>query len=220
MIKLIKEFLNNFQDLSQYYDFLINKTKNHENIGLTNEKIIDEFFVIVKHKNKILSYKNKLKKIIKSKNYFFIKNLITKNNYNINFEYLINELNKYQEETKRNFSYEQLSIIPFLLSIIYIEKLNILCREEYIKLVDIEDVSNIISSKEELSIKDFIPNNFDLKNNLHYIFEINNQLKNIKKNNHKIFKDLNNYLTEKEVNLKDLINEEYQKKITDRKSVV
>ena len=150
MIKLIKEFLNNFQDLSQYYDFLINKTKNHENIGLTNEKIIDEFFVIVKHKNKILSYKNKLKKIIKSKNYFFIKNLITKNNYNINFEYLINELNKYQEETKRNFSYEQLSIIPFLLSIIYIEKLNILCREEYIKLVDIEDVSNIISSKEEL----------------------------------------------------------------------
>ena len=214
MIKLIKEFLNNFQDLSQYYDFLINKTKNHENIGLTNEKIIDEFFVIVKHKNKILSYKNKLKKIIKSKNYFFIKNLITKNNYNINFEYLINELNKYQEETKRNFSYEQLSIIPFLLSIIYIEKLNILCREEYIKLVDIEDVSNIISSKEELSIKDFIPNNFDLKNNLHYIFEINNQLKNIKKNNHKIFKDLNNYLTEKEVNLKDLISEEYQKKIT------
>ena len=40
MIKLIKEFLNNFQDLSQYYDFLINKTKKEKYYGTKHKNSI------------------------------------------------------------------------------------------------------------------------------------------------------------------------------------
>ena len=98
------------------------------------------------------------------------------------------------------------------LVIIYTEELNELCHDEYIKLVDKEDVEKIINSKSNITLDSFINSNFDLKNNYHYIFEINNQLYRVD-NNAYIFKELNEYLKDNSVILKDIVNEAQGKQV-------
>lgn len=215
MTKIIKQFFNNFQDITEYYNFLVNKTKNHEYVEITNEWLIDNYYLLVEHKNNILASKKDLEKSKKilDKNFYFVKSLIAKKNYNITFKYLAEELRNYQKETGIPFTYRELCNIFPLLILIYTERLNDLCREEYTKLVDKEDVEAVIEAKEVLSLDDFIPVNFDIANNGHYIFEINNQVGKTSKNKHEVFKNLNEYLKENQVSLKEIINEEYQKKI-------
>ncbi len=212
MIKLIKTFLKNFQNISEYYNYLEYKTKNNENIGNTNEILIANYYILIKHKNNNLNNCRKINN--KSlKNYYLIKSFLTKNNYNLSFNKLVEELNNHQSKTKKKFTYQELSNIYLIMSLIYIEKLNNICREEYHKLINKSDVKNIIKSHKKLNLNDFIPNNFDLFNNKNYIFEINKQIRNIKESI-EIFKELNNYLKENQLSLKEIINEENQIEIS------
>ena len=214
MAKLIKNYLNNFGDITEYYNFLVNKTKNHEYVDITNEWLIDNYYLLAEHKNTITTNMKEIKKNIKiiNSNYLILKNIVSKKNYNINFKFLVEELKEYQKENKKTFTYKELQCIVPTLIFIYTERLNNLCREEYAKLVDKEDVANIIAKQENLTLQSFIQENFDLKNNGHYIFEINNQMYRLK-NRNEIFKQLNEYLKENQVSLRDVINEEFQNKI-------
>ena len=63
MANILKKFLTNFDDITEYYNFLVNKTKNHEYVEITNEWLIDNYYLVVEHKNNILNYKGKIKKI-------------------------------------------------------------------------------------------------------------------------------------------------------------
>ena len=214
MAKMIKNFLNNFGDITEYYNFLVRKTKDHEYVDITNEWLIDNYYILAEHKNTIMNQMKDIKKNIKiiNSNYPILKNIVSKKNYNINFRYFVEELKNYQKETKKNFTYKELQCMVPTLIFIYTERLNNLCREEYAKLVDKEDVDNVIKKQENLSLQSFIQDNFDLKNNGHYIFEINNQLYRLK-NRNEIFKQLNEYLQENQISLKEVINEEFQNKI-------
>jgi len=214
MAKMIKNYLNNFGDITEYYNFLVRKTKEHEYVDITNEWLIDNYYILVEHKNTIMNSMRDIKKNIKviNSNYLILKNIVMKKNYNINFKFLVEELKNYQKETKKNFSYKELQMVIPTLIFIYTERLNNLCREEYSKLVDKEDVDKIIKKQDNLSLQSFIPENFDLKNNGHYIFEVNNQLYRLK-NRNEIFKQLNEYLKEHQISLKEVINEEFQNKI-------
>ena len=143
MAKLIKNYLNNFGDITEYYNFLVNKTKNHEYVDITNEWLIDNYYILAEHKNTITNSMKQVKKNIKAinRNYPILKNIVSKKNYNINFKFLVEELKDYQKESKKIFTYQELqSIIPTLI-FIYTERLNNLCREEYAKLVDKEDIN-------------------------------------------------------------------------------
>ena len=215
MANIIKKFLKDFEEISEYYNYLVNKTKNHEYVEITNEWLIDNYYLLVEHKNNILSYKKDLKKNAKiiTENYYFLKNILNKKNYNIDFQYLVKELKKYQKDNNKSFTYKELSTIISTLILIYTERLNLLCKEEEKKLQDREEISKIIKKHESLTIKSFIPNNFDLNNNYHYIFEINSQLPKVGLYSNNIFKDLNEFLKENNVSLKELINEEYQKRL-------
>ena len=73
---------------------------------------------------------------IMNDNYYFLKNIVSKKNYNINFKNLVEELKKYQKETNKTFSYRELSTIFPLLIFIYTEKLDNLCKE-YLESSDI-----------------------------------------------------------------------------------
>ena len=214
MANMYKTFLKNFDNITEYYNFLANKTKEHEYVEITNEWLIDNYYLLVEHKNNILSIKSKIKKNNKiiSDNYYFLKTIASKKNYNITFKYLVEELKKYQKDNNKTFSYRELSSIFPTLVFIYTEKLDQLCREEYNKLVDKYDVSKIINEQEDIALDSFIPDKFDIEKNSHYLFEINNQLHKAKGNSN-LFKELNEYLQNKNVSLKDLINEEYQKKL-------
>ena len=214
MANIIKKYLKNFESITKYYYFLVNKTKNHEYVEITNEWLIDNYYILAEHKNNIVSNKKRLTKELKTinSNYYILKNIVSKKNYSISFNYLIEELKRYQKETKKVFTYKELKYILPTLIIIYTEELNELCHEEYIKLVDKEDVEKIIETKSNITLDSFINSNFDLKNNYHYIFEINNQLYRLE-NNAYVFKELNEYLKENSVILKDIVNEEFQNKI-------
>ena len=215
MANRLKKFFSNFGDITEYYNFLVNKTKNHEYVDITNEWLIDNYYLLVEHKNTILNIKKQLKKKSKiiNENYYLLKDLANSKNYNISFRILIEELKRQQRDHNKVFTYAELSSVFSILIFIYTEKLNEICREEYHKLIDKEDVSNIIKNHENLKVEDFLPENFDINNNTHFIFEVNNQLYRVGNNSNDLFKELNEYLKNHNVSLKELMNEEYQKKI-------
>ena len=214
MANMIKKFFKDFEDITKYYNFLVNKTKNHEYVEITNEWLIDNYYLVVEHKNNILNIKKSISKYqkIMNDNYYFLKNIVNKKNYNINFKYLVEELKNYQKENNKVFTYKELSCVFPTLVFIYVERLNILCREEYNKLLNKEMISTIIKNNDDLTLETLIPNNFNVAENKHYIFAINNELHNIS-NSNEIFKNLNEYLKEQDIILKELINEEYQNKL-------
>lgn len=215
MANIIKNFFADFKDITEYYNFLVNKTKNHEPVEITNEWLIDNYYVLVEHKNNIISMKKKLKKNIRSINdhYFFLKDVIERKNYNINFHYLVTELKKFQKETNMIFTYQELETLFPALIFIYMEKLNFLCQEEYHRLMDQEEVSNIMKNQYNLKLKDFFPENDSKEDKMHYIFEVNDQLHKMGDQKNELFKELNEYLQKNNISLKECINEEYQKKI-------
>ena len=214
MANVIKKYLKNFDSITKYYYYLVNKTKNHEYVDITNEWLIDNYYILAEHKNNIVNQKKKLLRDIKTvnSNYYILKKIVCKKNYNLSFFGLKEELKKYQKDTKKNFTYKELKYILPTLTIIYTERINELCHEEYIKLVDKEDVEKIINNNKDVTLNSFIGSNFDLKNNYHYVFEINNQLHKLNDNT-EIFKELNKYLKDNNIILKDIINEEFQNKI-------
>ena len=65
MAKLIKNYLNNFGDITEYYNFLVNKTKNHEYVDITNEWLIDNYYLLAEHKNIVTTNMKQIKKNIK-----------------------------------------------------------------------------------------------------------------------------------------------------------
>ena len=215
MANVLKKFFHEFENITDYYNFLVGKTKNHEYVEITNEWLIDNYYLLVEHKNGILNSKTLIKKNKKiiNDNYYFLKNIVSKKNYNISFKYLINELKEYQTTTKKEFSYNELSTIFPLLVFIYTEKLDELCKTEYQKILNKEKVINIIKNHENLKLDDLIPESFNIANNTHYIFEINNKLYKAQDDSNKLFKELNEYLQSNNISLKELVNEEYQKKI-------
>ena len=56
-----------FDNINEYYDLLTYKTKNHEYVGIINEWLIDNFYLLVEHKTNFLEDKAKLKKKLKFK---------------------------------------------------------------------------------------------------------------------------------------------------------
>ena len=215
MKKIINKFFNNFENITKYYNFLVNKTKNHEYVQITNEWLIDNYYLLVEHKNNILSTKKRLNKNYRliSSNYLFLKNIVITKNYNIDFKYLVDELKSYQKETNKVFTYKELSLIFSTLVFIYIERLNELTIEEKQVLLNKDKVKEIIKNNELVKLDDFLSNDFDVSKNPNYIFEINSKINKVREGSSELFKELYKYLEDKNISLKELINEEYQRKI-------
>ena len=215
MANIIKKFFNDFEEITEYYNFLVSKTKNHEYVEITNEWLIDNYYILVEHKNNIINSKKDLKrdyKIIK-KNYLFIKNIIAKRNYNISFKYLVEELKDFQKDTNKTFTYKELSNIFSILIFVYTERLNELCKEEYKIITNKDKINSIIETNKLVRLKDFLNKDFDVVKNPNYVFEINNKLNKVSEGSNELFKELNEFLELKNISLKELINEEYQRKI-------
>ena len=81
MKKIIKNFFNDFESITKYYNYLVSKTKNHEYVEITNEWLIDNYYLLVEHKNNLLTMKYDLTSNYKviSSNYLFLKNISQKN---------------------------------------------------------------------------------------------------------------------------------------------
>ena len=65
MANLVKKFLCDFEDISEYYTYLVDKTKQKEYVGITNEWLIDNFYLLVEHKTNIVHDKKEITKSLK-----------------------------------------------------------------------------------------------------------------------------------------------------------
>ena len=217
MANLIKKFLTDFEDINEYYTFLVEKTKNHEYVGITNEWLIDNFYLLVEHKTELMHHKREVTKASKKymRIYYCLHDIVVRNNYNISFKKLVSELREYQKKTKVYFTYPELVCCKNYLLFIYTRRLAELCKEEYHCLINKEKVANIIDSREEkdIELSHFIDASFSVSDDPNYVFEINNQLKDVGAKSNRLFKELNELLESKQVSLKELINLEYQKNI-------
>ena len=217
MANLVKKFLTDFENINDYYMFLVDKTKRREYVGITNEWLIDNFYLLVEHKTNIIHDKKYIMKDLKkcSRVFYCLKDIVVRNNYNINFRLLVSELKEYQKQTKVTFSYLELVCVKNILLFLYTKRLSDLCSEEYRNLVNKERVSKIIESREEkeIELSNFLDNDFSVQEQANYLFEINNQLKEIGAKSNRLFKELNELLEKKNVSLKEIINNEYQKNI-------
>ena len=76
MGKMIKKFFNDFEVINKYYNYLVTQTKNKEFVGITNEWLIDNFYLLVEHKTNIVHDKKEIikrEKLIDNKSIFHIK---------------------------------------------------------------------------------------------------------------------------------------------------
>ena len=216
-MKIIKKFFNDFEVINKYYNYLVAQTKNKEFVGITNEWLIDNFYLLVEHKTNIVHDRkevNKRKKLIE-KMYPILRSIAVSHNYNIDFYMLVNELNKYQKDNEKNFSYKEIESIKDTLVFIYADKLRSLCDDEYSNLLDKEKIIHILKDREdkEVELSHFIKSDFNFNENKYYIFELNNQLSSLGAKSNKLFKELNELLDSRQLSLKEIINEEYQSKI-------
>ena len=120
----VKKYLKDFHKITSYYDQLVEMTNNKEYVGINNEWIIDNYYLIVEHKNLITDDIKGIKKILKDKQRIIgvLRSIIIKNDYSITFKKLVNELNNYQKKNEYNFSYEELEAITTILAILYNNK--------------------------------------------------------------------------------------------------
>ena len=113
MANFLKKFITDFNDISDYYNFLVNKTKDKEYVGITNEWLIDNFYIVVEHKTNFIHNKYDIKKRIKYINniYFCIREIVLKNNYNVSLKILSDELKRYQKDNNKYLSYLEIESI-------------------------------------------------------------------------------------------------------------
>ena len=217
MTKFVKRFLNDFEVVNKYYNYLVEQTKKKEFVGITNEWLIDNFYLLVEHKTNVIQNKKDINKRSKIFNniYRLLRNIAVTYNYNIDFSILITELNKYQKESNVNLSYKELESVKDVLLFIYADKLKYLCIEEQNNLIDKEKITHIIKSLEgkEVELSNFVKSDFNFNDNRYYLFELNNQLSSLGAKSNKIFKELNELLDSRGLSLKEIINDEYQRKL-------
>ena len=91
MTKFVKNFLNDFEVVNKYYNYLVEQTKKKEFVGITNEWLIDNFYLLVEHKTNVIQNKKDINKRSKIFNniYRLLRNISVTYNYNIDFSILI-----------------------------------------------------------------------------------------------------------------------------------
>lgn len=215
MHKYVKTFLLDCTKINEYYNYLINKTKQLKYVGITNEWLIDNYYLIVENKKTIYENRKGIsKKLLQcSEIYAVIKKIVKNYEYNINYKLLIKEINAYQNNQNRYFSYKEISSIKEILLFIYIAKLKQICSEAYNELLAkdcIEKVLKNITDKSDISI--FNINGIDIIHDSNYVFEINNQLKKIGRKTNLLFKEYNLLLEKNNISLKEVLNDEYERR--------
>ena len=85
MNRLITKFLKDFNYINNYYNLLVDMTKKQEYVGITNEWIIDNFYLLVEHKVNVIHDKKIINKRLYNTIdiYYCLKELALHNNFNI-----------------------------------------------------------------------------------------------------------------------------------------
>ena len=215
MNKYAKRFKNNLKYIKDYYIYLVELTDNHQNIGITNEWIIDNYATILERNNlvmEILSDKELLKQLEKTKDklYNLLTNTIENQNYKVTEKSLIRAINNYQNEKRNYLGYREITLLKPLFIMIVIEKMKELCTKEKEKLDIILKVDYQISKLEKNLSKSDAIKQLKIKDNITinptYIERINYHLTRIGSPLNDVFYKLNEIIEDNNLTLRKIIN--------------
>lgn len=227
MNKIYSKFLDDCNNIENYYEKLVELTKNHNFVGSTNEWIIDNFYLIVEQRNSLkrtFKHKKNIKELLaKNENmYDILKNIFKSHNYNLDKQLLIRDLNLYQTKNNCYFSYAAIKVIPILITMLLTDELNQLCIKREGKLDDLKKVNDIISkidndriTNPDINFSDYVPIDSYLIEHPYYLYNLNANLKEFGESSNDIFEKLSKYLEENNVDLKEVINNEHLSSISD-----
>ncbi len=207
----VKSKINN---ITNHYKRLVQMADNHLFVGITNEWLLDNYFLINDQKQRLIKF-NKGKQINKNINMLkVIEKLLSKHNYRINEDIVIEELSNYQKENNYCFLYEELQLVPNLIATIIIDKISDVCICESQEINEKEEIDNIIflmkkelSNNEKVKLSDYVNINYDTSSN--FIVYFNEQIKEFGNNSSDIFKQFITILSKKNIQLRDIIHEEH-----------
>ena len=208
----------NFNIITKHYNNLIKLTKQHYFIGIVNEWIVDNYYLIVE-KNNLIKHFNKNKKESKYlyKNVDMINllnHILEFRNYRIDESDLIINIKDYCDKNDIHLYYEEIKIIPIALNIILINKLSELCQKENINLKEKSEVNNIIKKIQKqylqhknLKLEKYLTDEF-YKSATKIVY-FNEKIKDFGKFSNQIFKQFNNYLEDNNISLRKTINKNH-----------
>ena len=227
MNKIYSKFLDDCSNIEKYYEKLVDLTKNHHFVGSTNEWIIDNFYLVVEQRNAIKKLFKSRKNIketlaINEDIYKILYDIFKSHNFSIDNDLLVRELNNYQNKNNCYFSYNTISIISTMISIILIDELNLLCNKREEKLDDLKKVNDIVAKIDsdrlvnpDIDLDNYVTIDDYLIEHPYYLYNLNANLKEFGEASNDIFEKINKYLEDKNINLKKIINDEHLSSISD-----
>lgn len=209
---------NDFKNISKHYKQLVKITKQHYFVGITNEWIVDNYYLLIKNKSGLKQFlKDSKQNKYLTKNCDMIKMLSTileNRNYKIDEDILIGDIKNYCKQNNINLIYQEIKIIPVTLLIILIKKISEICTKENEKLKEKQEIDQFIkkmkvafSKNEKVFLTNYIKNDF-YKNNFKIVY-LNEKLKDLGNNANIIFKQLNQLLEKNNLSLRKIINDDH-----------
>ncbi len=227
MDKIYSKFLDDCNNIEDYYEKLVDLTKNHNFVGSTNEWIIDNFYLVVEQRNSIkrtFKNKRKIKEMLNVNEDMFgiLREIFEKHNYGVDKRILIKELNNYQTKNNLYFSYNTIEVIPILTAMLLIDELNKLCIKREGKLDDLKKVNSLIAKLDsdrlnnpDLDFTKYVKIDSYILEHPYYLYNLNANLKEFGEASNDVFEKLNKYLEDNNVDLKEVINNEHLSSIND-----
>lgn len=221
MIKLFSKFLDDYNTISDYYNYLVKLTKDNHFVGPTNEWIIDNYYSIAECKNYIFKVikDDKLlrKRINKYDNvYNILSDIFNKYSFNVDKITLFKELNNYQNKNNYFFSYSEISVMNIFIIMNVVDRLATFSISRRRKEEDIIKVEKIIDALEkekenglDTNFSKYIKlDNYILEHPV-YLYHLSLKLKEFGVQSADIFLDLGKYLEKNGVDIKDVIKNEH-----------
>ena len=204
------------KNVNNYYNFLVSLTKKHYFIGITNEWIVDNYYLLVEKNEHILHFlKNKKQNKYMYKNFDMpkmLRTILEKQNYKVDSNILVESIQNYCKENNIALIYPEIDIIPIVTIMLLYEKVSSICsvKKEQFKMkrrVDrnLKDIQKDLKRRKKIVLADYLPEDFN-QTDINYF---NERIKDLGDDSYDIFKQFNEWLEEKNISLRKSINKEH-----------
>ncbi len=222
MRKYQKNFNKNKKIIASYYNTLTSLTQDHYYIGTVNEWIVDNYYLLVeqeKNAKNFLKNRKAYRHAFRGEVNLFemMRKVLKRNKFKIDIDTLIKELNRYQDNFNHNFTYHEINAIGIVTYLVLMDELVKVCKKEEEKLKEefavkelIEAIENDIHKYHEVNLQDYINLDENIVHRPVYLERLNAGLKELGQLSNEVFKQLNEILDRKQINLNELIENVYQ----------
>ncbi|MDD3187670.1 MAG: glucoamylase family protein [Bacilli bacterium] len=215
-------YKNDVRKIEKYRAKLIFMIKKNKSIDSINEWLVDNYFILLENRKCIideLSF-NELEKIKRKRKNFLIhlvEEILEKTGYAFNSKKIYSDIYKFQEKNNDYFSYSELSYIFVMFKIVLIKQLRDLSmrlnERLEIKMKMVNKYNKIIknSNRRNFKLSNYLKIDEELLNNDYYVEQLNHLLRRLGSVSEDEFIKLNKIFDEKNLSMKDMIDNAHKK---------